>query len=95
MLQFTDCWPTLASYVHAPGQVIFDLNGMTNPISIAKEYFQMTTYEMEGATEYKIDETGSLFFLEFTMGAVYGKSVFPSDPTIFSSLGRYNFTLSF
>jgi len=55
----------------------------------------MRTYDMAGSTEYKIDETGSLFFLEFTMGAVYGKSIFPTDPTIFSSLGAYNFTLSF
>lgn len=29
------------------------------------------------------------------MGAVYTKSIFPTDPTIFSSSGAYNFTLSF
>ena len=46
MLQFTDCWPTLADYVYAPGPVMFELQEMTNPISINKEYFQMTTYDM-------------------------------------------------
>tara|TARA_B110000285_G_C15138949_1_gene629296 strand:+ start:964 stop:1623 length:660 start_codon:yes stop_codon:yes gene_type:complete len=55
----------------------------------------MSTYDMNGATEYKIDETGSLFSLEFTMGAVYTKNILPTDPTIFSSLGAYNFTVSF
>ena len=55
----------------------------------------MATYDMVGATEYKIDETGSLFFLEFTMGAVYCKNIVPTDPTIFSSQGAYNFTMSF
>lgn len=68
---------------------------MTNPISINKEYFQIATYEMSGVTEYLIDSTGSLFFLEFTMGAVYGKSIYPTVPTIFTSTGAYNFTLSF
>ena len=95
MLSFTDCWSTLASYVYAPGPVKFELKGMTNPVSINKEYFQLATYVMAGSTEYKIDETASLFFLEFTMGAVYVTNILPTDPTIFSSLGAYNFTISF
>lgn len=50
---------------------------------------------MDGSTSYKIDETSSLFFLAFTMGDVYCYSVIPTDPTIFSSLGAYNFTMAF
>ena len=79
----------------APAQVEFDLEGLTNPISIAKEYFQLSTYDMNGVTEYKIDNSGSLFFLEFTMGKVFGKSIYPTVRTIFSSAGAYNFTISF
>jgi hypothetical protein len=74
---------------------MFELSNMVNPISIKKEYFQMVTYEMDGATSYKIDETSSLFFLTFTMGDVFCYSVIPTDPTIFSSSGGYNFTMAF
>jgi hypothetical protein len=51
-------------FQNAPGPLTFTMVGNTNPATTARMYFTITTYNEDGAV-YKIDESSSLFYLDF------------------------------
>jgi len=71
----------------APGPVIFEVGGFTNPAATDKVRFTVTTVTFD--TDIFLIDKSDAFTLKFTTGKLTIASVVPTDKVIFSSNGSY------
>jgi hypothetical protein len=90
-LQLLQGFESPNSYLNAPGPVTFDLIGMNNPPTTAKQSFTVTTYNTDGNI-YKIDESLSIFTLSFTTGKITILSILPTQSEIMLTTAPYRVT---
>jgi hypothetical protein len=67
--------------------------GNTNPPTTSRMYFTITTYNEDGAV-YKIDESSSLFYLDFQPGGITINNIIPNDVEILSAVGTWTFNFN-
>ena len=77
-LEFWDGFEDAVRYRMAPGPVIFEVGGFTNPAAVDKQSLKVTTVSFDTAI-YVIDHSDTGFDSEFTTGLITVESFLPSD----------------
>ena len=83
-------WTQNVHYVIAGNSVVWKMKGFTNPALVSSLSFGVTTINYD-ASDYKIDESSTLFSTTYTGGFINVSSIIPEN-TVIGETGSYIFT---